>query len=143
MLRNALGVLIGIAIVTILTAYGGVGVNLLLAIRRSEVPHDSVLLYLILICYFLGVALLLLMAALFTLAEFRDWKIKHQKVLIYPTLVLLLVLAVIHLAVFFGIGSVGDQEAKNLFVDGAAPYAVLILVAVGLFVLLHRNARVA
>jgi len=138
-LRNALGILIGISIVTILTAYGGVGVNLLLALLREEVPHESVLWYAILVLYYLGVAILLLLAAVFTLAEFSNWKIKNQRVFAYTTFSLLLALAIVHLAVFFG--GVSDQEVKNLFVDESVPYAVLTFVLVGLFFMLRRVTR--
>lgn len=141
MARNALGILIGICIVTILLAYGGVGINLLMAVRHDEVPHESRFLYAITVWYFLGVSFLLLMAALFTLAEFSSWKIKNQSILIYVTFSLLLVLAVFHLAAFLGIGSVGDQEVKDLFVDGAAPYAALSIVIVGVFFVLRRIGR--
>jgi heme/copper-type cytochrome/quinol oxidase subunit 4 len=136
-----LGILIGISIVTILVAYGGVGVNLLLAVYRDEVPHESLLLYRIVVWYFLGVVLLLLIAGVLTLAEFVDWKIKNKKGLIYTTLSLLLVLVIVHLAMFLGVGGVSDQEVKSLFVDGAVPYAVLTIVVVGLFIVLHRIRR--
>ncbi|HKW36899.1 MAG TPA: hypothetical protein VJO54_03735 [Burkholderiales bacterium] len=138
MLRNTLGILIGISIVTILVAYGGVGVNLLFAVYRDQVPHESLLLYRIVVWYFLGVVLLLLIAGVLTLAEFANWKIRNQISLIYTTLSLLLVLVIVHLAIFLGVGGVSDQEVKNLFVDGAAPYAVLTIVVVGLVILLHR-----
>jgi hypothetical protein len=141
LLRNGLGVLIGIAIVTIITAFGGVGVNLLLAVHRDEVPHDSTFLYAITVWYFLGVAFLLLMVAVLTLAEFSNWKIKNQRGLIYATFVLLLVLVTVHLAAFFGITSISDQEVKNLFIEGGAPYAVLSIVVVGLFFVLRRIGR--
>ena len=141
MFRNALGVLIGISIVMITTAYGGVGINLLLAVHRDEVPHGSAFLYVIMVWYFLGVAFLLLMAAAFTLAEFTSWKIKNQSGLIYATFILLLALVIVHLAAFLGITSISDQEVKNLFIDGGAPYAVLSIVVVGLFFVLRRIGR--
>jgi hypothetical protein len=139
--RNVLGILIGISLVTIVVAYGGVGINLLLAVHRNEVPPESAFLYAIAVWYFLGVAFLLLMAAVFTLAEFSNWKIKNQGGLIYATFVLLLALAIVHLAAFFGITIVSDQEVKNLFIDGAAPYAMLSVVVVGLFFVLRRIGR--
>jgi len=89
--------------------------------------------------YFLGVAILLLLAAAFTLAEFRNWKIKNQGVLAYTTFSLLLALAIVHLAVFF-VG-LSDQEVKNLFVDESVPYAALTFVLVGLFFTLRRVTR--
>ena len=141
MFRNALGVLIGIAIVTITTAYGGVGINLLLAVHRDEMPHNSAFLYAITAWYFLGVAFLLLVAAVFTVAEFSNWKIKNQSGLIYATFVLLLALVIVHLAAFFGITSISDQEVKKFFIDGGAPYAVLSIVVVGLFFVLRRIGR--
>ena len=143
MFRNALGVLIGIAIVTITTAYGGVGINLLLAVHRDEMPHNSAFSYAITAWYFLGVAFLLLVAAVFTLAEFSNWKIKNQSGLIYATFVLLLALVIVHLVAFFGITSISDQEVKKLFIDGGAPYAVLSIVVVGLFFVIRRIGRAA
>jgi hypothetical protein len=131
--------LIGIAIVTILTAYGGVGVNLLLAVYHNEVPRESVALYTIVVLYFLGVAFLLLMAAVFTLAEFSNWTIKHHRVLGHTTFSLLLALAIVHTVAFFS--SVSDQEVKKLFVDESMPYALLTFVLVGLFLILRRLAR--
>jgi len=133
--------LIGIAIVTITTAYGGVGINLLLAVHRDEMPHNSAFLYAITAWYFLGVAFLLLVAAVFTVAEFSNWKIKNQSGLIYATFVLLLALVIVHLAAFFGITSISDQEVKKFFIDGGAPYAVLSIVVVGLFFVLRRIGR--
>jgi len=141
LLRSTLGILIGISTVTILVAYGGVGVNLLLAVYRGEVPHESLLFYRVVVGYFLGVVLLLLVAGVLTLAEFVDWKIRNQKGLICTTISLLLVLGIVHLAMFLGVGRISDQEVKSLFVDGAVPYAVLIIIVVGLFVVLHRLRR--
>lgn len=141
MLRSSLAILIGISIVTIMVAYGGVGVNLLLVVYRDEVPHESLLLYTVVIGYFLIVTLLLVIAGVLTLAEFVDWKIKNQKGLLYTTLSLLLVLAIVHLAMFVGVGGISDQEVKTLFMDGAVPYATLIIVVVGLLILLHRIRR--
>jgi hypothetical protein len=141
LLRGTLAILIGVSIVTILVAYGGVGINLLLAIHRDEVPHESVLLYAIMVSYFLGAGLLLLIAALLTIAEFADWKIRSQRGLIYTTFFVLLALACTHLVVSLGAVSVSDQEAKDLFVDGAIPYSVLTILMVGLFLVLHRTRR--
>ena len=124
-----------------MVAYGGVGVNLLLVVYRDEVPHESLLLYTVVIGYFLIVTLLLVIAGVLTLAEFVDWKIKNQKGLLYTTLSLLLVLAIVHLAMFVGVGGISDQEVKTLFMDGAVPYATLIIVVVGLLILLHRIRR--
>jgi hypothetical protein len=45
-------------------------------------------------------------------------------------------LGIIHLTAFFGVGGIRDPEVKNLFVDGAVPYAVSTLVVVGLFIFL-------
>jgi heme/copper-type cytochrome/quinol oxidase subunit 4 len=81
------------------------------------------------------------MVAVLTLAEFSNWKIKNQRGLIYATFVLLLVLVTVHLAAFFGITSISDQEVKNLFIEGGAPYAVLSIVVVGLFFVLRRIGR--
>lgn len=86
-LRNALGILIGIAIVTILVAYGGVGTNLLIAVHRNQVPHESIILYTILVWYFLGVTLLLLMAGVLTVAELKGWKNKESKNACLPNIV--------------------------------------------------------
>src|SRR5262249_50617680 len=97
LVRALLGILIGIAIVTIIVAYGGVGINLLMALHRDEVPHGSALLYKIVVCYFLGVVFLLLVTGVYTIAEFGNWKIKNQRTLLYATLGLLLLLVVFHM----------------------------------------------
>lgn len=143
MFRGVLGTLLGLAIVSALPSYGGIGVNLLLVASREEVPPASHLLYLTIAAYSLIVVAVLLILAILTFAEFTAWRIKDSELLVYGTVILLAILAILHLAAFFGIASVRDPEAKNLFIDGSVAYAILLLVAVGLFLGLRRSHSVA
>ena len=138
MLRPTLGILIGFLVVTLVPSYGGIGVNLLLAVVRGEVPRQSVYVYLAIAGYAVVVTSLLVALGLLTLAEFANWKLRERGQLIQTVWWLLFLLALVHLFAISTKGTLGDSEAKNLFIDGSLFEAVLTMTAVGLFVGLGR-----
>lgn len=136
-LRSVLGAMSGILLANIVTTYGGVGVGLLSIAADQHTPADLVVVNIIVGVFGIVMEILLLCLAFLLFAEFLPKKIHFTKILRVVTVPSLLVFSLVHVAAHLGQGNIQHTELVN-FIDGFVPYAVQTLIALALFVVVHR-----
>jgi hypothetical protein len=130
MLRGLIAIAVGLLLVEALTAYGGIGVNLLFFFDSLGMPQQESLWYNIVGIYSITMTILLACLAFLLLTEFTEWKLKFSRELLLVVAPSLCVLALMHVSAYMNIVKIQGPEIIEQFINGFIYYALSTLGAI-------------
>jgi hypothetical protein len=141
MLRGLLAIALGFFLVEALTAYGGIGVNLLFFFDGLGMSQQEKLWYNIVGIYSIAMTILLACLAFLLLIEFTEWKFKFSKELLLVVVPSLCVLAFMHISAYVGLGKIQRPQTIEEFINDSIYYVLSSLGAVLLFCVVRWIGR--